>query len=161
QLGDTVAWASKPLNDQNRGWAFPLPYTETTLDSVVRIMLTDWFKDLRSTVDGDRKVLLLYNLSSFDENNTDPACVIDRLYVHLGHDRFVRSVYVFGDDRIRWDELTIRPMSEIDSTLASLTPRDVDGYYLYLPNDDRDSHPIAVQHQREMGVLFDALRAHF
>jgi len=161
QLGDTVVWASRPLDYLNSGSTFPLPYTQTTLDCSVPIMLTEWFKELRAAVDGDRKLLLLYNLSSFDENNRDPACVIDRLYVHLGHERFVRSVYVFGDDRIRWDQLPIRPMSEVDSTLASLTPGEVEAYYLYHPNDDRADWPIAVKHQQEMGVLFDAVRTHF
>ena len=161
QFGSTVEWASKRLDYLNMGWAFPMPYTQTTLDCAVPIMSTDWFKELRATVDDGRKVLLLYNLTSFDENNTDPAGVIERLYLHLGHERFMSTVYVFGDDRIRWNELPIRPMSDVDSTLASLTPDEVEAYYLYHPNDDRADWPIAVKHQQEMGVLFDAVRTHF
>jgi hypothetical protein len=38
---------------------------------------------------------LAYNLSSH-EKASDPAAVIEWLYLSLGHDRFMQSVLVFG-----------------------------------------------------------------
>jgi len=46
---------------------------------------------------------LAYNLSSH-EKASDPAAVIERLYLSLGHDRFMQSILVFGipQGRERW-----------------------------------------------------------
>lgn len=166
QLVDTIRWASVPLEHEGKGWAFPLPYTYTAVDATrildcsVPFLLRDWYREMRARVDSGRKLLLIYNLSSYDENTTDPAGIIDRLYLHLGHERFVDSVLVFGEDRVRWIELPIRRMADVEAVMADVDPEMVDGYYLFNPYD-MQAWPTAVKHQAEVSALVGALSRGF
>ena len=168
QLAHTLRWAARPLDPTGTRLAFTLPYTETTmergayLDSKVSFSLVDWSVELRSRAEQGRRLLLVYNLSSFDENNTDPAGVLERLYLHLGHARFLDTVFSFGAQRVRWNELPIRPMNELDGFLGSLTdPSIVDGYWLHHPNDEQPTWESATTHRQEVATIFGKLGERF
>ena len=72
--------------------------------------------------------MLLYNLGCYSESFTNPVGVLERLYLGLGHERFVQSVFVFGSERCRYSCLPIRPQAEFSSFLQTL-PRETAAYY--------------------------------
>jgi hypothetical protein len=170
QLAETARWASRPLDAGDwPGWSYTLPYTHTplvagdprtvrNLDSRVCLLCVDWYREMNAALARGERLLLVYNFTSFDENATDPAGIIDRLYLRLGHRRFRRSVFVFGDGRVRVNELPIRSMAAFPAFVRRLRrfPREVRGYWLHNPRDDF-AWPAAQQHRREVSAMFAAL----
>jgi hypothetical protein len=161
QLAYTATWVSTPLRDRGEASVYPLPYVHTPvtptqhLDCKVALMLTDWYLEVRDALAKGRTVLVVYNLSSYDENSTDPAGILDRLYLLLGHDQFRRSVLVFGEDATRWYELPITPMKELRSRLEGISdPTMVDGYWLHHPWDDHPAWESARRHRAEIHETF-------
>jgi hypothetical protein len=170
QLADTVRWASRDLDAEHRGFFTPLPFTQSpfstghdspNLDSEVRAFAVDWSRSLRQQVEQGRKLLVVYNLSSHDENVTDPAAVLDRLYIELGHDRFMENVWVFGNENVRWNFLPIRPLDQFPTFVASLHSDGFAGEWLYHPHDDEPTWNVAKVHRAELQEIFDTLKAHF
>ena len=136
QLRDTWRWSREPLDRHATGADFPLPYTHTTLDYSVPFELVDWARDMRADVERGKRVILVHNFSSYDENATNPAAVLERLYLTLGHDRFERSVFVFGAQTARWNDFPIRPLRELKQFADKITePTDFVGYYRTHPWD--------------------------
>ena len=99
QVADTIRWSRQPLgaNAIDRDY-FSLPYVHNTLDYTVPFALVDWSALILADVNAGRRVVLLYNLLAYDENPGNPAGLLERLYLGLGHARFMDSVIVFGDD---------------------------------------------------------------
>jgi hypothetical protein len=61
-----------------------------------------------------------YNLDAYPENSTDPQALIERLYLRLGHDVFMRRAYFLGDKAHRYYPLPIRPIDALSElTVAS------------------------------------------
>jgi hypothetical protein len=173
QLAETAAWASRPWDAQTRGWGYVLPYTHTPLgadvpieraphlDSRVSRFVVDWSQEMRAEVTAGRRLILVYNLTSYDENASDPAGIIDRLYLGLGHAAFMRSVFVFGDQRIRVNELPIHRLAELQPFVASMNaPSTFRGYWLYHPLDD-SQWAAAGTHREEVTTMFRALAKRF
>jgi len=168
QLTDTVRWASHDLDVEHRGAFYALPFVQTpisasgvNLDSKVRPFAVDWGQALRQQVEQGKKLLLAYNLTSYDENATDPTAVIDRLYLELGHDRFMESVWVFGNQNARWNHLPIHPLAQFPYFVANLNPDAFVGEWLYHPLDDEPTWETAKVHRAELQQMFDALKARF
>lgn len=120
QLAATARWAREPLVPPGRDWGYSLPHVYSSVEQMVPLLSVDWYHALRADVDAGRKVLVLYDLSAYDENHTNPSGVLDRLYLHLGHRRFVQSVLVFGDTPCRWNCLPIRPRHEAPGVVEGL-----------------------------------------
>lgn len=174
QLADTVAWARKPVGVRsNAGSTYALPYTHTpiqatasveeslNLDSHVSRLCVDWYHEMKAELAAGHRLFLVYNLTSFDENATDPAGIIDRLYLSLGHAAFMRSVLVFGEERFRVNELPIRPMKQLPKIVASMTrPSSVRGYWLHHPQDDQ-KWPAAQAHREEVATILGVLAMRF
>jgi hypothetical protein len=173
QLALTTRWALRPLDAGGwRGWSYVLPYTHTPLvadlpvaharhlDSRVPFLCADWYDEMRADLAAGYEILAVYNLTSFDENATDPAGIIDRLYLRLGHAEFARAVHLFGEDRVRVNELPIEPMSRVDAVVATLDPDRVRGYWLHNVHDDLE-WPAAVKHRGEVAAIFAALGRRF
>ncbi len=59
-------------------------------------------------------VVLVYNLDSYPENTTDPAAIIERIYLSLGHKRFDDHIFVYGIKKSRYDPLPIRDFDEYE-----------------------------------------------
>lgn len=108
-----------PSSDQ----AFTLPYVQS-LEGVglVAFPYVEWSRDLRARVEGGERLLLLYNFGCYHENFTNPAGVLERLYLSLGHERFAQSVFVFGSVNCRYDCLPIRPLEQFESFLDGVRP---------------------------------------
>ena len=49
---------------------------------------------------------------SYPENTTDPAAIIERIYLSLGHKQFDDHVFVYGRNKSRYDPLPIRDFDE-------------------------------------------------
>jgi len=128
QLAATVSWSMKPFERSEWGVS-PLPETRSTVDYFIPFVMVDWYLELRRDLAAGKKLFLLYNHSSYRENGTDPAGILERLYLALGHQEFVRSVAAFGDER-RWDlNIPIRRMSELSPFLDQIRePGDWVGY---------------------------------
>lgn len=70
-------------------------------------------------------VVLVYNLDSYPENTTDPAAIIERIYLSLGHKQFDDHVFVYGRNKSRYIPLPIRDFDEY-KMVHSLRQRAVD-----------------------------------
>ena len=129
QLSDTIRWSREPLRRPGAWFGFTLPFTYSKIDSMVHFNIVDWAMTMRADVEAGRRVILLYNLSSYYENRTNPVAVLERLYLGLGHRRFMRNVLVFGSVTKRWSTFPVRPLSEIDSVIRDLDdPAGIVGY---------------------------------
>jgi hypothetical protein len=129
QFANVVAWSRTPIVDPTRDWGFTLPHVWTSVENMVPYLDVEWYEDMRARVDRGERLLLLYNLSAYEENYTNPSGVIERLYLHLGHARFVSNVFVFGSVRCRWVCLPIRPLSEVSDFVAALQdPSSITGF---------------------------------
>ena len=116
---------------------------------------------MRAELASGRKILPIYNLLSFDENASNPAGIIDRLYLGLGHERFQESVFVFGDNKRMVRELPIRPLKTFEDLVVSIEePSEWRVYWVHHPNDDND-WPAAARHRAEVVEMFAALERHF
>jgi hypothetical protein len=134
QVVDTARWARRPLNPiDDRD--FTLPFVTSAIDYDVPFLPVRWFQEMRDQIDGGKQVLLVYNLSASDESPTNPAGILERLYLHFGHQRFVDSVLVFGSQVERNIVLPIRPMSTLGAVLDALDPTEVVGYRMEHPAD--------------------------
>jgi hypothetical protein len=173
QLTDTALWARRPLNGSGNGEeGFTLPYTETWiplerghrtyLDYTTPFFMVDWYLEMRDAVDRGEKILLLYNSTSYDENFTNPAAVLERLYLHLGHQRFVDQVFVFDGTNGHWDAVPVRRPGQFPDVLASISdPSVIRGYWLHHLNDERRDWEKARQHKAEMEWLVKSLNRRF
>jgi hypothetical protein len=155
QLADTVRWSRRPLNPGDDS-DFTLPFVTSSLDYDVQFLPVRWYLEMRDRVDSGMRVLVLYNLSAYDENATNPAGVLDRLYLHLGHQRFVDSVLVFGLQKQRLGVLPIRSVSAIGATLRKVDLTRLVGYGLEHPGDAEASAQ-ASQFRDEMTAELGAL----
>jgi hypothetical protein len=156
QLADTWRWSREPLDRHGTGVDYPLPYTQTTVDYTVPFALVDWAHDMAADVARGRRLILVYNFSSFDESTTNPTAVLERLYLTLGHPKFSQSVFVFGSVAVRWNDFPIRPMSELPGFVQGLSdPGSYDGYYR---SPYRSPHPSdAPTFAQEASAIFAAL----
>jgi hypothetical protein len=107
----------------NQGAGFTLPYMQSN-DGIglVGFAEVDWLRELRQRVDSEERLLMLYNYGCYTENLTNPIGVLERLYVSLGHDEFLRTVYVFGKEPCRYNCLPIHPPAEFGPFLDGVRP---------------------------------------
>jgi hypothetical protein len=131
QLYDLVDYMRVPVREQRH----PLPYTFSQADYAVHASATDWAHELRARVEAGERLLLIYNFDAYPENTTDMAAVLERLYLSLGHERFVESVFVFGERPCRYTCLPIRPINELAMVLdgiradGPMPPESFTGFY--------------------------------
>jgi hypothetical protein len=131
QLYDMAAYMRVPV----RGREYPLPHTFSQADYKVPATEVDWSRTLRSKVEAGEKLFLIYNFDAYPENTTDMAGVLERLYISLGHDKFVESVFVFGDTPCRYACLPIKRVDDLPRfsgpplSADSALPERIQGYY--------------------------------
>jgi hypothetical protein len=93
---------------------------------------------LRAKVAAGEKLLLIYNFDAYPENTTDMAGVLERLYISLGHQKFVESIFVFGDTTCRYACLPIQRIDDLPRFSLPLPsgdpalPERIQGYYTLL-----------------------------
>jgi hypothetical protein len=155
QLAETLAWARAPRDPEGNGWTWPLPYTHTTLDFQVPLSTVAWTEEILRDVRAGRTVLVLYNLSSYQENATNPTAVPERLYVTLGHERFLRSVLLFGSMNERQHRFPVRPLEEIGPVLDGIRdPTQVVVHSILHPGDGPEA-------KAEFARIREAVEARF
>jgi hypothetical protein len=161
QIADTVEWSREPFPTGDFGEGPTLPFVDSSIDYTVPYFLVDWYAEMRDHVDAGRKLILVYNLSSYDENPTNPAGILERLYLHLGHERFVDSVFVFGTRTRRWNEFPIRPLDDLAAFVDGIGDASVfDGYWLR-HESDAESWPAARRFRLSSGAVLSALARRF
>jgi hypothetical protein len=131
----------------------PLPFTFSQDDYTVAAGATDLARRIRSEVDAGRDVVMLYNLSS--ETLADPAGLLERAYLGLGHGAFVRSVLSFGSSRCRYDCLPVRPLADSARDLAALAADGREAVAIY------KKMLAGRRHVEETSVVFAALDRFF
>jgi hypothetical protein len=161
QLADLARFVRAPIpRDPNIDFGFTLPYTHSPGDYLVRLGDVDWARELYDRVERGERLLLVYNLSVHDESVTNPEAILERLYVRLGHRRFVDSVLVFGSKSCRHTCLPIRPMDEVGPTLDALRAAperlgSITGYVVEKhPYDDPEFAPERSQIMGELARRF-------
>lgn len=105
------------------GLGFTMPYVHSFEGvGLVVFRYVDWAEELRARVEQGERLLLAYNFACYHENLTNPVGVLERLYLSLGHERFVRSVFVFGSQPCRYSCLPIRPLKDLGPFLDGIRP---------------------------------------
>jgi hypothetical protein len=125
QLHETIEWVRSPTS-RHEGFRYALPYAHAELDYYVPTFVTPWADVILADVAAGRSVVLLYNLDSYWENPTDPTGIPERLYLALGHRRFMEKVFMFGSRTVRHHQFPIRPLADIDAIVNAIgDPHDV------------------------------------
>jgi len=158
QVADTLRSSLRPLDAHamDRDY-FPLPYVHNTIDYTVPFALVDWSALIQADVDTGRRVVLLYNLLAYDENPTNPAGLLERLYLRLGHARFIDSVIVFGDDVVRWNRMPLRPMATLEAFVGGMDDREE--WIVYAIAHPADRHPSWIAAQGFRTQTYTIMRA--
>jgi len=137
-----------------------LPHVQARGDYIAQPDYVEAAEAIRHGIDAGDRVLLLHNLSAYVENTTDPTALLERLYLGLGHERFGRSVLVFGSGACRYDCLPLRPLESAEPELEALRTASEHGpvprLVLYYPRAER-----AARAQEENGRVFEAARSRF
>jgi len=155
QLADVWRWSRLPLDHEAKGWDFPLPFTWSAIDYSVPFATVDFARQVEADVRRGRKVILVYNLDSYEENATNPVALPERLYVALGPDRYSRSVFIFGSQNVRWTTVPVRPLTELDGFARGIEePSRFVGYERMHPQD-------SPSFEREAERIVDTLGRHW
>jgi hypothetical protein len=135
QLHETIEWARSPASPRD-GFRYTLPYAHANLDYYVPTFVTPWADRILADIEAGRSVVLLYNLGSYWENNTDPTGIPEWLYVTLGHRRFTERVFMFGSQTVRHHQVPVRPLAELDRVVNAIEhPQDIIVHGLKSPLD--------------------------
>lgn len=116
QLGFTAWQFRTPLSENIQ----PLPFTWAPADEKIAPVHINLSDRLYKLVTEGHKVIPFFNLESGMENVTDPACVLERLYLRLGHKRFVENVFVFGESHCRYNCLPIYDLVRIPEFVGDM-----------------------------------------
>jgi hypothetical protein len=157
QLASLHAFYSRPFDERRRQ---VLPYVQARGDYIVRPDSLQGARSVRAWVDGGGVALLLYGMSAYPENATDPSAVLERLYLQLGHERFVSSVLVFGSERCRYSCVPVRRLDTLgpvlDDVIAGRGPVAPDRLRLFYLLEDRAEAGL-----RESALVFAEVRRRF
>jgi hypothetical protein len=105
------------------GIGFTVPYVESGEGvGLVAFSGVDWAQELEARVEAGKRLFLVYNFDCYRESFTNPEALLERLYLALGHERFVRSVFVFGSKACRYSCLPIRPLAALGPFLDGVRP---------------------------------------
>lgn len=121
QGAELVRFIRSPLPARRQVYVLPFLQARDTVGSVF-VPEIDWFRSLRRRAERGERLLLLYNFDCYPENYTNPVGILERLYLSLGHERFVRSIIVFGSQPCRYSCLPIRPLADFDHFLDEIRP---------------------------------------
>ena len=131
QMAHTIAWAMQPLDPKGVGRVHTLPFTSAR-DYKVSPTVVNWYLQMRGHADRGDTVIVLTNLGSFN----DPPGILERLYLHLGHEAFMDRVLVFGSQENRLVKVPIRPVHTADGLVDRIrNPAKVHGFWLDNPRD--------------------------
>jgi hypothetical protein len=75
-------------------------------------------------VEHGAQLVLVYNFRAYPENTTNPQALLERLYLRLGHARFVEDVHVFGNQSCRYSCLPIVRLTELPKFVDELSGLD-------------------------------------
>ncbi|MGR3218664.1 MAG: PA14 domain-containing protein, partial [Candidatus Anammoxibacter sp.] len=170
QLLHLLHYVEKPVYTRRH----PMPFTYSQADYFVQSAEVNWCLEMRSRVDSGEKLILVYNLLAYPENSTDPAGVLERLYLYLGHDRFMRSVFVFGSKadlgyklptgavQSRYSCVPVRPLHELEDFLDGIRqdgvmrPEMFTCYYLQHQHSDHKT-----VFASDAAMIFEEIRKRF
>lgn len=158
QIAHLMAYTQTPVQQQLHA----LPHTYSQADYRVQTEEVNWYLELRSQVDAGKKLLLIYNFSPYWENPTDMVGVLERLYLHLGNQKFIDSVFAFSSVTCRYSCLPIRTLEELDPFLEKLISQNeadlenVIGFYTPNPLPTYQ-HSFAI----ESAQIFETIRKRF
>ena len=155
QLAETVAWVRAPRDPEGKGFSFPLPYTHTTLDYMVDLPTTAWTDEIQRDIDAGKRIILIYNMNAYTENATNPTAVPERLYLRLGHERFLDTVLMFGSSDVRQHPFPVRPMETLDPVLGAI--RDPDDWVVHVLVHWMDPAETKAEYAR----IREAIEGHF
>jgi hypothetical protein len=140
----------QPLDPQEVGWVHTLPFTAST-DYAVSPTVVDWYLQMRGHVDRGDSIVVLCNLAS----TTNPSGILERLYLHLGHEAFMKRVFVFGSQEQRSVKLPIRPLHSVRRFVNGIRdPAKVQGFWI----ENRGDPPIV---REEAATVIAALERRF
>jgi hypothetical protein len=120
---------------------------------IVHGEMVDWARALEARAENGETLVLLYNFSVPNENLRDPVAPLERLYLGLGHEKFMERVFVFGSEHCRYDCLPIRPVEAFHRLLDAIVPAPLAGLV-----------PISLDYHQgsgseEISVMLDAAQA--
>jgi hypothetical protein len=116
QIIDLYKFTRVDIKLRNRS----LPFTESVADYFVNPTLPQTLTALEKSVASEKKLFLLYNYLSYRENTTDPNGLPERLYVRLGHRRFVDKVLMFSELKRRYSQVPIHDPKYLTEIIPSL-----------------------------------------
>jgi len=98
-----------------------LPYTHSAADYYVHPVAIDWASMIQSYITSNKTIVLVYNYQVRAENSTDPVCLLERLYLRLGHKQFSERILIFGRMKKRFSQVPIHDIAKIPEVLSRVS----------------------------------------
>lgn len=116
QFVGLAKFTSVPIQDRKEA----LPYTATEADYQIHPEYIAAAAKMARMVEEGKKLILIYNFNTYEENTTDPVALPERLYLRLGHERFKENILIFSNNFERYSRVPILPLSELGATLENI-----------------------------------------
>lgn len=134
----------------------PLPALQSRGDFMVKTERLAWADAICQYVRGGNKILLAYGFEAQPENSTDPTCLPERLYLRLGHEMFIRHIFIFDDRQERYSRVPMHYMKELPSFLKSISTNKTDRWIILKYKDGRSP-----AFRRKADAVMAAIQARF
>lgn len=165
-LGNVAAHADLIQFSLGERWdrASSLPYVQSRNDYRIPYAQVAAVDQMVDRIRRGERVILLYGLWNYWENHTDPAAVPERLYLRLGHDTFVESVFWFSSKPCRFDCIPVQPVAKAAELFADLRAGRrgaLDRYSVYYATEEAvpagavDSAPVFAELRQRFAVQLE------
>lgn len=138
-----------------------LPYTSSA-DYNVQPQYIAAANHLYDMINQGKRIILIYNYHTYQENTTDPGGMLERLYLKLGHEKFKDNILIFSDKFERYSSVPIIPITEVHATLNDLQVMQYNGKggnllneYFVIRHPDGVSKPFMLEADLIMKALQD------
>ena len=154
QFYNLYNFTTTPIQEQR----FALPFTESKADYHIRPIYEDAAQEIYNLVKKDKKIIMVYNYATYAENNTNPEGLPERLYLKLGHKKFIESIFIFSDLRRIYTRLLgmrppTKPFSELNDFVDKID--NIQNYVVLKHPEERGKF------KTDNGVIMAALTTKF
>jgi hypothetical protein len=125
QFIDLKKFTSIDIHEQR----YSLPYTFSSADYYIRPQYEDAADAIANHVKQGKKIILVYNYNTYEENRTNPEALPERLCLKLGYEKFKKNIFIFTKQPRHISQAPTIPLSEIDTTLNKI--KDFNNYLVF------------------------------
>ncbi len=99
---------------------YPMPFAWSAFDMDIHPTQIEFSHHLYDRVASGNKIIPIYSVAYGWEWATNPALVLDRVYLRLGHKRYVENVFAFGEIACHPHCTPVYPMARVPELLGQI-----------------------------------------